>query len=154
MNKIIYAILIIMGTVTQASEPSVVDEVYVVGSIEGYEYEEVEDAFLEDVAMRGMVISYVSHAHAMLLRTAGDINPGYNTYDEAKIFLFCSAEQAHMMVSESPHVLTMCPYAMAIYKLKDNEKIFISYKKSDVPIYAPAINLLEDIQNSVLGELD
>jgi len=126
---------------------------YRIELIEDISFIEVEESFLDEVANEGMVISYTSHAHKMLKRTAAQLNPKYNVYDEAKIYLFCSADESHKMVKNNPHILSLCPYSISIYKLSTEDGVYISYHKNKDSFYQGAQEQKKKIVDSVILEL-
>lgn len=121
--------------------------------IQNEDFEDVNDELLTQISNQGMVISYTSHANKMLTRTAPAIDPDYNTYNNALIHLFCSADLAHKMTKSSPHALTGCPYGISIYELTtEPNNIYISYQNSSQKDYDDVILLLEDISSSLYEE--
>jgi len=123
--------------------------------IHNEDFEDVNEELLDQITVRGIVISYTSHAHLMLQRTSSDIDPNYNTYKNAYIHLFCSAELAHKMTKSSPHIISGCPYSISIYELSTRPNtIYLSYQNSTQPDYDEVITLLNNILSSVLTEYD
>ncbi len=91
-----------------------------------------EDAKLnlrDAIEAQGMVISSTLHAQAMLDRTAKSISGKGNIYDKAEIIQFCKVDLSHQLVSANPHNLVLCPYAIAVYSLKEKpEIVYFSYR--------------------------
>jgi hypothetical protein len=126
-----------------------------VTTIEDAEFQEVNESLLEQIEAKGIVVSYTSHANKMLLRTAAQADPAYSTYANAFIHLFCSAELAHKMTKHSPHIISGCPYGIAIYELQSKKNtIYLSYQHSTQDNYQDVLNLLEDITRSVFEEYE
>ena len=125
----------------------------IVEEIEGVTFEDINEQLIEIIEGRGIVISYTSHAQKMLLRTSPQINPDYNVYTNALIHLFCTAEQAHEMTSINPHIISGCPYGIAVYELANNPgNVFLSYRKTSVIEYQKVMAMLQDIVNEVTEE--
>ena len=59
---------------------------------------------------RGLVIDYHSHAGDMLNRTAADIGSDVVIFDQADIFLFCSAAVSRRVMEADPANIAHCPY--------------------------------------------
>jgi uncharacterized protein (DUF302 family) len=117
------------------------------------DFEDANETLLEFIGEVGAVISYTSHAHKMLERTAPAMNPGYNVYTDALIHLFCTAPMAHEMVTKNPHVLSYCPYSVAIYKLTEEpETVYLSYRANPDPIFEGPMALLGDIVSEMKEE--
>ncbi|RUA20212.1 MAG: hypothetical protein DSZ16_03240 [Candidatus Thioglobus sp.] len=119
------------------------------------DFEDVNDQLLQEITGRGMVISYTSHADVMLQRTSKQIDPQYQTYNNALIHLFCSAKLSHPMTKETPHMLAGCPFAIAIYQTTDQpNSVFISYRRTQLKEYQPIIKLMSDIIKETKSALD
>lgn len=114
--------------------------------IDDIDFEDVNDQLMDEISSHGLVISYTSHAHKMLSRTAPQVDPSYNTYSDALIHLFCAVQLAHDMTRVNPHVITGCPYGISVYKTSDMPGgVFLSYRKSSIEEYDPINKLLEEI---------
>lgn len=123
--------------------------------LDNVDFEDVNDLLLEEINTRGMVISYTSHAHKMLQRTSKQIDPEYQTYTDALIHLFCSARLSHAITKDNPHIISGCPYAIAVYQITNQpNSVFLSYRKSELKEYQPIINLLSDIVTETKSALD
>ena len=72
---------------------------------------------------RGLVVDYVSHTGEMLARTAEDVGSDVKLFDEADIFLFCSAQISREVMEADPMNIAFCPYG-----------IFVSHTGDDVQI--------------------
>ena len=126
-----------------------------VTAIEDAEFQEVNESLLDQILAKGIVVSYTSQANKMLLRTASQIDPTYSTYTNALIHLFCSAELAHKMTKPSPHIISGCPYGIAVYELQDRKNtIYLSYQHSTQDDYQDVLELLKDITHSVFTEFE
>lgn len=65
----------------------------------------VENAILN----RGVVIEYTSHVGDMLSRTAADMDSYTVIFDQAQIFLFCSAAISRRVTEADPMNIVHCP---------------------------------------------
>ena len=63
---------------------------------------------------RGLVVDYVSHAGEMLARTAADVGSDVKLFEEADIFLFCSAALSRKVMETDPMNLRFCPYSVFV----------------------------------------
>jgi uncharacterized protein (DUF302 family) len=79
----------------------------------------VENAIID----RGLVIDFTSHVGDMLNRTAGDMGSEVSIFDNARIFLFCSAAVSRRVMEADPMNLMHCPYG-----------IFVSEREGEVLI--------------------
>lgn len=132
-------------------EKSGVAWVYAVGG----EFEEVRDNLVETIEAEGMVISYVSHAQAMLSRTAITLGVEKNTYGDAEVLLFCQAAKAHYLTAENPHNLILCPYSAAVYTLAgEGDRVYLAIRKPepDVPEYDDIHQMLHNLILAVVDQ--
>lgn len=63
---------------------------------------------------RGLVIDYVSHVGEMLDRTGSDVGSDIAVFDNADIFLFCSAVLSRKVMEADPANIRHCPYAVFV----------------------------------------
>ena len=111
------------------------------------EFEDVRDNLVDAIESEGMVISYISHAQAMLSRTAPTIENPANVYRDAEVVLFCKADLAHMLIAAGPHNLVLCPYAVAVYTLREESKrVYIAIRKPD-----PDVPEFDQVHRLLLG---
>lgn len=118
------------------------------------EFDDVKDSLVEAIESRGMVMSYISHAKAMLSRTAVTIG-GAAVYSDAEVLLFCKANLAHKLVAANPHNLILCPYAIAVYGLlEEPARIYVSIRhpEPDVAEYKAIHQLLQNVIAEALAE--
>ena len=62
----------------------------------------------------GLVIDYVSHVGEMLNRTGADVGSDAMLFDNAQIFLFCSAVVSRQVMEADPANIVHCPYAIYV----------------------------------------
>jgi len=70
----------------------------------------VESAILN----RGLVIDYTSHVGEMLARTGGDVGSDVEIFDNADVFLFCSAAISRRAMEADPMNIVHCPYSIFV----------------------------------------
>ena len=70
----------------------------------------VESAIVD----RGLVIDYVSHVGEMLDRTAADVGSDVTLFDNAQVFLFCSATVSRAVMEADPMNIGHCPYGVFV----------------------------------------
>jgi uncharacterized protein (DUF302 family) len=70
----------------------------------------VESAIVD----RGLVIDYVSHVGEMLARTGADVGSSAMIFDNADIFLFCSAAVSRRVMEADPMNIVHCPYSIFV----------------------------------------
>jgi len=117
------------------------------------EYHNVRDDLVDAIESYGMVVSYTAHTAAMLERTAEAVGAIKQVYAFADTLLFCKADLTYKLTLANPHNLVLCPYAIAVYSLRDDkDTVYISFRKPDlhVPEYAAVHQLLEDIVLQVI----
>jgi len=73
----------------------------------------VESAILD----RGLVIDYTSHVGEMLARTAGDVGSDVQIFDNADVFLFCSAAISRRVMEADPMNIVHCPYSIFVMEM-------------------------------------
>ncbi|MFW8594320.1 DUF302 domain-containing protein [Cribrihabitans neustonicus] len=62
----------------------------------------------------GLVVDYVSHVGAMLNRTGEDVGSTAKIFDEADVFLFCSAVLSRKVMEADPANIAHCPYGIFV----------------------------------------
>lgn len=70
----------------------------------------VESAILD----RGLVIDFTSHVGEMLNRTGEDVGSDVQIFDEADIFLFCSATTSREVMEADAMNIAHCPYGIFV----------------------------------------
>lgn len=76
---------------------------------------------------QGLVIDYVSHTGAMLARTAADVGSDIKLFEEADIFLFCSAKLSREVMEADPMNIAHCPYG--VFVTDRDGQVMIGYRK-------------------------
>ncbi len=70
----------------------------------------VENAIIGE----GLVVDYVSHVGEMLARTGADVGSEVHLFDNAQIFVFCSASLSRKMMEADPMNIAYCPYGIFV----------------------------------------
>ena len=70
----------------------------------------IENAIID----RGLVIDYTSHVGDMLNRTGADVGSDVAIFDNAQIFLFCSAAVSRRVMEADPMNIMHCPYGIFV----------------------------------------
>lgn len=76
---------------------------------------------------RGLVIDYVSHTGEMLNRTSSDVGGTKKLFEEADIFLFCSAQLSRKVMEADSMNIAHCPYG--IFVADQAGEVVIGYRK-------------------------
>lgn len=63
---------------------------------------------------KGLVVDYVSHVGDMLARTAADVGSETTLFDNAQIFIFCSAVVSREVMEADPANIVHCPYGIYV----------------------------------------
>ncbi len=77
-------------------------------------FEDAAFAVENAIIGRGLVIDYVSHTGEMLSRTAADVGSTTELFEEADIFLFCSAQLSRKVMEADPMNIAHCPYGIFV----------------------------------------
>ncbi len=82
----------------------------------------VENAIVD----KGLVIDYVSHVGEMLNRTGADVGSDVTIFDNADIYLFCSAVTSRKVMEANPDNVAFCPYS--VFVTDKDGKVEIGYQ--------------------------
>lgn len=77
-------------------------------------FEDAAFAVESAITNRGLVIDYTSHVGEMLNRTGADVGSQETIFEEADIFLFCSAVVSREVMEADPMNLAHCPYGLFV----------------------------------------
>ncbi|MBF9059650.1 DUF302 domain-containing protein [Rhodobacterales bacterium HKCCSP123] len=77
-------------------------------------FEDATFAVESAIVNRGLVIDYTSHVGEMLNRTGGDVGSDVVIFDQADVFLFCSATVSRRVMEADPMNLVHCPYGIFV----------------------------------------
>lgn len=92
---------------------------------------------------RGLVIDWVSHVGEMLNRTGADVGSDVMIYDNADVFMFCSASLSRKVMEADPANVAFCPYAIFV---TDREgSVSVGYRNLPEGAMQEVQSLLDDI---------
>ena len=77
-------------------------------------FEDASFAIENAIIDRGLVIDYTSHVGDMLNRTGADVGSDVTIFDNAQIFLFCSAAVSRRVMEADPMNIMHCPYGIFV----------------------------------------
>ncbi|WP_138934761.1 DUF302 domain-containing protein [Roseovarius arcticus] len=97
---------------------------------------------------RGLVIDYVSHTGEMLNRTGADVGSTTELFNEADIFLFCSAQVSRSVMEADPMNIAHCPYG--IFVADQGGEVMIGYRTYPDGEMQEVQALLDDIVKEAL----
>ena len=89
-------------------------------------FEDATFAVESAIVGKGLVIDYVSHTGEMLERTKADVGSDVTLFDEADIFLFCSASLSRTVMEADIMNIAHCPYG--IFVTHRGEEVLIGYR--------------------------
>ncbi len=75
----------------------------------------------------GLVVDYVSHTGEMLARTGADVGSDVQLFDNAQIFVFCSASLSRKVMEEDPMNIAWCPYT--IFVTDRGGEVLVGYRE-------------------------
>ncbi len=122
-----------------------------------YEYDgSFEDAIFEvreAIVERGLTIDYVSHIGKMLARTKNDVGGKQDIFNNAKIFVFCSASISRRAMESNPFNIVHCPYNIfVIENIGVNKKVLIGHRDFPDGSMQEVELLLKGIARDVVGD--
>lgn len=99
---------------------------------------------------KGLVIDYRSHVGEMLNRTGADVGSEVKVFDNADVFLFCSAVLSRKVMEADPLNIAQCPYGIFV---TDREgQVAVGYRHlPDGPMQEVQM-LLDDIAREAVSE--
>ena len=98
---------------------------------------------------KGLVIDYVSHVGEMLARTGADVGSDKLLFDNAQIFVFCSAVVSREVMEADPANLVFCPYGIYVAEREGN--VTIGHRDYPEGAMDKVETLLEEIVSEAQG---
>jgi uncharacterized protein (DUF302 family) len=145
MKKILTAIVVTLAPATMLLADDGSTTYPFDGSFEDATFS-VENA----IVGKGLVIDYVSHVGEMLNRTGADVGSDVKLFDEADIFVFCSAVVSRKVMEADPMNIAHCPYGVFV---TDREgQVSIGYRKYPEGPMQEVQALLDDIVQEAVRE--
>ncbi len=77
-------------------------------------FEDATFALENAIIGQGLVIDWVSHVGDMLNRTGEDVGSEMTIFDQADIFMFCSAVVSRKVMETDPMNIAHCPYGIFV----------------------------------------
>lgn len=99
---------------------------------------------------KGLVIDYVSHTGEMLNRTGDDVGSKVKLFDEADIFVFCSAVVSRKVMEIDPMNIAHCPYG--VFVAEREGKVMVGYRNYPEGAMQEVQALLDEIVQEAVGE--
>lgn len=93
---------------------------------------------------QGLQIDYVSHVGEMLERTREDVGGTQVLFEDARIYLFCSASLSRQAMEVDWRNVASCPYAVQVLQRPGGE-VQIGYTHRDANGMGPVNALLAEI---------
>lgn len=111
-------------------------------------FEDATFAVESAIVNAGLVVDFVSHAGEMLNRTRGDVG-GEIIFDNADIFLFCSAVVSRQVMEADPMNVQYCPYS--IFVIEKDGAVTIGHVDYPDGSMQPVEDLLVGIAEEATG---
>ena len=99
---------------------------------------------------RGLVIDWTSHVGEMLERTRADVGSDVVIYDNADIFMFCSATLSRKVMEADPANIAYCPYG--VFVTDKDGKVQVGYRNQPEGVMQDVQALLDDIARDAAGQ--
>ncbi len=112
-------------------------------------FEDATFAVENAIVNRGLVIDHVSHVGEMLNRTAADVGAEVRLFDEADVFLFCSATVSREVMEINPLNIVHCPYG--VFVAEREGKVIIGHRDYPGNEMQTVEALLSEIAEEAVG---
>jgi len=99
---------------------------------------------------RGLVVDYVSHVGEMLERTGADVGSDVMLFEQADIFLFCSAVTSRKVMEADPMNIAHCPYG--VFVMQRDGAVSVGYRNQPEGAMQEVQALLDDIVREAVGQ--
>jgi uncharacterized protein (DUF302 family) len=113
-------------------------------------FEDAAFAVESAIVGQGLVIDYRSHVGEMLNRTGTDVGSDVRVFDNADIFLFCSAVLSRRVMEADPMNIAHCPYG--IFVTDRGGQVSIGYRNLPGGTMHEVQALLDAIAREAAGE--
>lgn len=116
--------LLLSAALTALALPALADGVTTYATDDSFD----DAAFAVETAIvgRGLVIDYVSHVGEMLARTKDDVGGTMDLFDDADVFLFCSATASRAVMEADPMNIAHCPYG--VFVAEREGEVMVGYR--------------------------
>ena len=141
-------VLAVMVTVTTAGL-AIADATSTVYSYDG-SFDDAAFSVESAIIDKGLNIDYTSHVGDMLSRTGQDVGSDVNLFDNAEIYIFCSAVLSRKMMEADPLNIAHCPYGIFV---ADREgEVTVGYRNYPEGPMQEVQSLLDEIVNEALSD--
>lgn len=148
MRKVLLATMLAAGLGGGLTGAAQAQEGYVAYSYDGT-FEDAALSVENAIVGAGLVIDYVSNSGDMLERTRADVGSDIKLYDNAKIYLFCSARLSREMLEADPMNIAWCPYSIFVFEREGEVKL--GYHEYPDGIMQKVEQLLDGIAQEALS---
>ena len=101
------------------------------------------------IVNRGLVIDYVSHVGEMLNRTGEDVGSSERIFEEADIYIFCSAVVSRKAMEADPMNIAHCPYG--VFVAERGGEVTVGYRTYPDGAMQDVQVLLDEIAQEAVG---
>lgn len=112
-------------------------------------FDDAKFAVESAITNKGLVIDYVSHVGEMLNRTGQDVGSDVAIFDQADIFIFCSASVSRAVMEADPANIAHCPYG--IFVTEKDSAVEIGYRSYPEGAMQAVQTLLAEIVSDATG---
>lgn len=112
-------------------------------------FEDASFAVESAIIGRGLTIDYVSHVGAMLNRTRADVGSDIELFENAQIFIFCSAVVSRQVMEVDPMNIAHCPYG--VFVTEKDGAVMVGYRDLPDGSMQPVEDLLDAIAQEAVG---
>jgi len=113
-------------------------------------FEDATFAVENAIIGRGLVIDYRSHVGEMLNRTGADVGSDVKIFDNADVFLFCSAVLSRKMMEADPMNIVHCPYG--VFVTDRAGQVSVGYRNLPDGPMQEVQTLLDEIAREAAGQ--
>jgi uncharacterized protein (DUF302 family) len=99
---------------------------------------------------QGLVIDWVSRVGEMLARTGADVGSDVVIFDNADIFMFCSAALSRKVMEADPMNITYCPYGIFVTDI--DGAVEVGFRNLPDGDMQEVQGLLDDIAREAVGQ--
>jgi uncharacterized protein (DUF302 family) len=116
------------------------------------EFDEVAFGVESAIVGRGFVVDYVSHVGEMLNRTATDVGATTQVFNQANVYLFCSAVLSRKMMEADADNIGHCPYGIFVYERAEGAgTVHVGYRHMPDGPMQEVQGLLDEIAREAAG---
>ena len=113
------------------------------------EFEDASFGVESAIVNRGLVIDYVSHVGEMLNRTGEDVGSSERIFEEADIYIFCSAVVSRKAMEADPMNIAHCPYG--VFVAERGGEVMVGYRTYPDGAMQDVQVLLDQIAQEAVG---